>query len=312
MTELWQEKYRPKYMSEYVFVDENQKNQFLKWIEQKNLPHIIFSGSPGVGKTTAAKMLFNELGVEPGDILYINASKERGIDTIRDKIDRFASTMPLGDIKYIHLDEADFLTRDAQAALRSPIEENSKYTRFILTCNFPEKIIEALHSRLVGIHITKLNEEQFIKRIIEILDKENVEYDNDVLQTYITATYPDLRSCIKACQTNTINGKLELPSKSQSISDDYIIQVVALFKEKRYQEARKLICSTCRKNDYPEIFKLLYNNLDWWSDDEHMQKQVLIKIAQGLRWHEMVADPEINFSSTLCELELLINPEGTK
>ena len=153
MKELWVEKYRPSTVNGYVFRDETQKMQVLQWIKEKSIPHLLLSGNAGIGKTTLAKILLNELDVNSLDVLEINASRERGIDEVRERITRFVSMIPFGDFKVVLLDEADYLTPAAQASLRGVMEEYHETSRFILTCNYPNKIIPAIHSRCQSFHI---------------------------------------------------------------------------------------------------------------------------------------------------------------
>ncbi len=151
MKELWTEKYRPVDINSYVFRDAKQKQQVAGWLADGALPHLLFSGAPGTGKTTLAKVLLNELGINSMDVLEINASNENNVDTIRNKITNFASTMPFGDMKYVLLDEADYITPNGQAALRGVMEMYASSCRFILTCNYPQRVIPALHSRTQGL-----------------------------------------------------------------------------------------------------------------------------------------------------------------
>ena len=169
MKELWVEKYRPKKLKEYVVRDEAQRQQITNWIKEKAIPHLLLSGAPGVGKTTLAKVLFNELEVSGYDILEINASRENSEDTVREKINNFVQIMPFGDYKYVLLDEADYMSPNGQAALRGVMETYHTSARFIITCNYPNRIIPALHSRCQGFHMEVIDKTVFTARVAEIL-----------------------------------------------------------------------------------------------------------------------------------------------
>ena len=183
MKELWVEKYRPKTVDGYVFRDEAQRNQVNTWIKEKTIPHLLFSGNAGIGKTTLAKLLFHELEVNDLDILEINASRTNSVDDVRDKIVNFVQMIPFGDFKVVLLDEADYLSTNAQAALRGVMEEYHTTARFILTCNYPNKIIPALHSRCQGFHIAKVDITEFTARVATILVDENVYSFHQDLQS---------------------------------------------------------------------------------------------------------------------------------
>jgi len=302
MKELWVEKYRPDTLDGYVFKDEHQRSQIESWIAEGSIPHLLFSGNAGVGKTTLAKILIKMLGVQDTDVLSVNASKEgRKIDWLRDKLDGFCQTMPFGDFKVVILDEADYLNHQSvQPAMRNLMEQYSQSVRFILTCNYPNKIIPALHSRCQRLHIEKTDMTEFIKRVETILQKENIEFDLETLATYVSATYPDLRKCINNVQMNSLDGKLHSPESTDS-STDYRVEMIDLFKKGKISEARKLVCGQARPEEMEEIYRWLYENVSIFGDEPQQEKAILI-IKQGLVDHTLVSDPEINLAATLIRL----------
>ena len=304
MKELWVEKYRPTSVKDYVFRDTKQKKQVSSWVDSGAIPHLLFSGSAGTGKTTLAKVLLNELGVDGGDVMMINASNENNVDTMRTKINGFASSLPFsGDFKYVLLDEADYLSPNAQAILRNMMETYSTTCRFVLTCNYPNKVIPAIHSRCQGYHIEKLDTQEFTARVATIAITESVDVDLETLDIYVRSTYPDLRKCINMVQQNVVDGKLQAPGEGESGESDWILEYVALFQLGKISEARKLIVAKARAEEYEGVYRKLYENLDWFGEDDMVQGRALICIRDGLVNHALVADPEINLSATLLELQ---------
>jgi len=306
MKELWVEKYRPSSIGEYVFRDEKQRHQVQGWVKSGAIPHLLFSGAAGTGKTTLAKVLLNELGVDGGDIMFVNASNENNVDTMRTKINGFASSFPFsGEFKYVLLDEADYLSPNAQAILRNMMETYSQTCRFILTCNYPNKVIPAIHSRCQGYHIEKLDTNEFTARIAEICITEGVTPDLETLDVYVRSTYPDLRKCINMVQQNVVDGNLQAPGQGESGESDWILEYVALFQIGKISEARKLIVSKARAEEYEGVYRKLYENLDWFGEDDISQGKALLCIRDGLVNHGVVVDPEINLSATLLELQYI-------
>ena len=302
MKELWTEKYRPDTLDGYVFRDNDQKHQVQGWITSGAIPHLLFSGAPGGGKTTLAKILIGQLGVQDVDVLEINASRENSVDNVRERITNFVATMPFGEFKVVLLDEADYISPNGQAALRGVMETYSSTARFILTCNYPNKVIPALHSRCQGFHIEKIDTTEFTARIATVLVSENIDVDIDTLDSYVKATYPDLRKCINLVQMNSVDGKLVSPQESDSAMADYRLAVVDLFKEGKLLEARKLLCSQVRADEMDELFRWMYDNLELWSTTQEGQDAAVLIIAKGLRNIPLVADQEINLAATLVEL----------
>jgi len=304
MKELWTEKYRPTDINSYVFRDAKQKQQVSGWLSDGALPHLLFSGAPGTGKTTLAKVLLNELGINSMDILEINASNENNVDTIRNKITNFASTMPFGDMKYVLLDEADYITPNGQAALRGVMEMYASSCRFILTCNYPQRVIPALHSRTQGFHIEKLDVTEFTARIAEIAVTEGVDIDLETLDTYVQATYPDLRKCINLVQQNVVDGVLQKPQAGDSNQSDWMLSAIDLFKSGEFKPARELIVSQARPEEYDEVYRFMYRNLELWGKSQLQQDQAIVIIRDGMAKSSLCADPEINLSATLIELQM--------
>jgi replication factor C small subunit len=289
------EKYRSKSLDEYVG-NENIKQVIAKYLLQNDIQNLIFYGPPGSGKTTLAKLIVNNLEC---DYLYINASDERGIETIRDKVSGFASSASFKPLKIIILDEADFLTIQAQASLRNVIETFSRSTRFILTCNYVERIIDPLQSRCQVLKIVPPSMKDVARHVASILDQENITWDKEALGTIVKQYYPDIRKILGTTQLSTIDNKLTL-DKSILVSNSYIELVINEFKTNKNWKTIRQIITDSNINDYEELYKELYSRVSDYADG---REGMVVIILEEYQYHSNFRiDKEINITACLAKI----------
>jgi DNA polymerase III delta prime subunit len=303
--ELWVDRYIPQTLDEYVWRDPAMRRKFEEYLSDGAMPHLLLSGRAGLGKTSLLKLMLRLLGVPEGDILIIKASNERKVEEVQARIMGFVQTYPMIEnehgIKYILLDEADSLSQLSQRFLRSEMESFSATSRFILTCNYPQKIEPAILSRCQQFHFEALDMESFIVRVSSVLDTERVSYDLDHLVEYIDVAYPDLRKCIGLVQLNTVAGELQPKPKESKASLDWMLDAVSLFQKNQHTAARKMIIAQATVEEYPDVFRFLYQNLELFGATQDQQDDALVIVRDGLYKHSFVADPEINLSATIVE-----------
>ena len=297
---LWCEKYRPQTIDECV-LPQSLKDTFNQYVEQGELPNFLFTGTAGVGKTTVAKALCNEIGAE---YIMINGSEESGIDTLRTKIKGFASTVSLTDAKkVVILDEADYLNPNStQPALRGFIEEFSNNCRFIFTCNFKNKIIQPLHSRCAVIEFKIDNTEKakvagaFYKRIVDILKKEQVEFDQKVVAELVTKHFPDFRRVLNELQRYSVSGKID-SGILVNLSEESFKDLVKLMKEKNFSEVRKWVAKNSDA-DSVALFRQIYDSSNALMEASSIP-QLVLTLAEYQYKAAFVADHELNIMAAL-------------
>jgi len=286
---LWNEKYRPDTLEGYLG-NETFINSLEQWIGKNDFPNLLLYGPAGTGKTTAAKLVVKNINC---DFLYLNCSDENGIDTIRDKVKQFASGATFKPLKVIILDEADFLTINAQAALRNIIESFSLTTRFIFTCNYVERIIDALQSRLTSFHLTVADIKIVAKHLVSILDAESVEYDKHDVVNVIKKTYPDIRRALNLLQGHSIGGKLIIKSIPDGNYIEQIINEVKSKKKSSFNTIRQIIADN-NINDFTGLYKSLH--------DEYSSPEVTVIIEEYLFYSTTISDKEICFMACISKL----------
>jgi len=289
------EKYRPTTL-EYYVGNENIKEVIQKYLNQNDIQNFIFYGGAGTGKTTLAKIIVKNLDC---DFLYLNASDENGIDTIREKVKGFASTASFKGIKIVILDEADFITIQGQAALRNVIETFSRSTRFILTCNYIERVIDPIQSRCQVLKITPPSKLDTAKHTAWVLDQEEISYETDDIKSIVNQYYPDLRKMLNTIQSSTINSKLLL-DKDVLVSSNYMLSVIKeLSTSKNWKNIRQVIADSGVK-DFEELYRFLFENSSKYASNR--EGSVAIILNEHLYQANFRIDKEINIMSAISKI----------
>ena len=295
---IWVEKYRPSSLDTYIG-NEHLKSKVEIYLESGDLPHLLLYGKAGTGKTTLAKILVNNIEC---DYLYINASDENSVDTVRNKVRQFASTVGFKDLKVIILDECDYITPNAQAALRNLMETFSKHCRFILTCNYVERIIDPIQSRCQSYQVIPPSKSEVAKHLHNILVQENVIDTVEDIKILVDSSYPDIRRVINSAQRNVVNGKLKLDTSS-IIQNDYKLKLLKILetqdKKTAFKDIRQLLLDN-KITDFADLFRLLYDEVDGYGKG-HVAECILI-IARYELSDSQVVDKEINAMATIIEL----------
>ena len=295
---LWVERYRPVSLENYIG-NEHLKTKVSRYISTGDIPHLLLHGKAGTGKTTLAKLLVSNIDC---DQMYVNASDENNVETVRNKIKMFASSVGFKDLKVIILDECDFLTPNAQAALRNLMETFSKHCRFILTCNYVERIIDPIQSRCQSFQIIPPSKKEVAIHTSSILNTEGVSFDNEQIVTMVNSSYPDIRRIINAVQRNIVDNNLIVDTESL-VQNDYKLQVLEILqtqdKKLAFKNLRQLLADS-QIRDYADLFRLLYDDIDSYGKG-HIA-EVILTIAKYELSDAQVVDKEINAMAMLIEI----------
>lgn len=306
---LWVEEYRPNTIDGYVFQHENQKTQISRMIEDQYIPNLLLCGIQGSGKTTLARILINALNVDDMDVLEINASDKTGIDYIRETILSFTESYPIGKFKIVHLEEFDYMSHQAQGMLRAVMEQASDTCRFICTCNYVNKILPAIQSRMQVMQFKAPDQESLIVKLVEMLIAEQVEFDENDLILYIQQAYPDVRKIINNLQLNTDNGKLLSP-KDNSGSGDYKFELIKHIHDCDIASIRKMLANQIPSEEIESLYECLYQNLthiNGVGKNTAIMDKLILVIADHLRAHAVSAFPYITMESCLIKMMMVIN-----
>lgn len=300
----WVEAHRPHLISEIIFGDDRTKKVFAKYAAEKEFPNLLLYGPQGTGKSSLSGALVHDAEVDEMDVLKINCSKDK-IDAMREKVETFATTMPYGDFKVVRLEELDYLSQDAQALLRSLIEDVSGTCRFIGTCNYINKVLPPLQDRFQLHHFKAPDASEMAVRAAEIMEGRNIDFTFEDLEAVIAAAYPSMRKVLHLLESYTTTGTLVLPSAADAGGADWKIALLPMLEAGSIGAARQLVCENATREETVEVFSFLYRNLSKIKKLKAKAAETVILIAQYQDMHGRVADVEINIAALFYELEAL-------
>ena len=296
---LWVEKYRPVKLDDYVG-NEHLKEKVAGYLETSDVPHLLLFGKAGTGKTTLAKLIVKSIEC---DYMIINASDENNVDTVRNKVKNFASSQGFKKYKIVILDEFDYMTPNAQAILRNLMETFSKHCRFILTCNYVEKIIDPIQSRCQTFQIVPPSKKEVAVQLDKILSSEEITYDVKDLVPIIDSSYPDIRKVINTCQLNSVKGELKL-SKNDLMDSDFKTKILDILKSSddsrnKYVKIRQMVADS-KMQDFTEMYSVLYEKVDEYAEGK--VSGVILVLAEGQHRDALAVDKEIPFMATILNI----------